>query len=215
MAFYFIDYEDSATHDARNVLGTLTKRITSQDEQCYEIAETLYQKYYQDGEMMRPYIIEDIKQCLVDMMKTLDHGYILVDALDEYITDRSSILELLHIAVRESNWAVLGELSNRGLDADCLDDLSRTPLVEVCVANDPEAIRLLYEKGARKVANKDTYALLAAFEEGCMDVISALSGMPELRIDWRATFRYRLKIPSRTPAIDDATYFHVAAYHGL
>ena len=47
-----------------------------------------------------------------------------------------------------------------------------------------------------------------------MDVISALSGMPELRIDWRATFWYRLKMPSRTPAFDDVTYFHVAAYHG-
>ena len=62
----------------------------------------------------------------------------------------------MHIAVKESNWAVLGELLNRGLDADCLDDLSRTPLAEACVANDPEAIRLLYEKEARKIANKDT-----------------------------------------------------------
>ena len=38
--------------------------------------------------------------------------------------------------------------------------------------------------------------------------------MPELRIHWRATFLYRLKIPSRTPAFDDVTYFHVVAYHG-
>ena len=96
MAFYFFDYKDSAIHDARNVLGTLTKQISSQDELCYEIVETLYQKHYQDGKIMRPYTIEDIKQCLVDMMKTLDHAYIVVDALDEYITDRSSVLELLH-----------------------------------------------------------------------------------------------------------------------
>ena len=75
----------------------------------------------------------------------------------------------MHIAVRESNWAVLGELLNRGLDADFLDDLSRTPLAEACVANDPEAIRLLYEKRARKIAKNDTYALLAAFEKGFMD----------------------------------------------
>ena len=74
MAFYFFDYKDSATHDARNVLGTLTKKIASQDEQCYEIVETLYQKHHQDGEMMRPYTIEDTKQFLVDMMKTLDHA---------------------------------------------------------------------------------------------------------------------------------------------
>ena len=86
MAFYYLYYKDSGTHDARNVLGTLTKQIASQDEQCYEIAETTYQKYYQDGEMMRPYTIEDIKQCPVDMMKTLDHAYIIVDALDECIT---------------------------------------------------------------------------------------------------------------------------------
>ena len=33
----------------------------------------------------------------------------------------------MYIAVRESDRAVLGELLNRGLDADCLDDLSRTP----------------------------------------------------------------------------------------
>ena len=40
------------------------------------------------------------------------------------------------------------------------------------------------------------------------------SGMPKLSIGWRATFRYRLKIPSRTPAFDDVTYFHVSPYHG-
>lgn len=38
--------------------------------------------------------------------------------------------------------------------------------------------------------------------------------MPKLSIGWRATFRYRLKIPSRTPAFDDVTYFHVSPYHG-
>ena len=96
MAFYFFDYKDSATHDAGNVLGTLTKQIASQEQQCYENVETLYQKNYQDGETMRLYTIEDIKQCLVDMMKTLDHAYIVVDALDDCITDRSSVLELLH-----------------------------------------------------------------------------------------------------------------------
>lgn len=46
--------------------------------------------------MMRPYTIEDIKQFPVDMMKTLDHAYIIVDALDECITNHSSVLELLH-----------------------------------------------------------------------------------------------------------------------
>lgn len=76
----------------------------------------------------------------------------------------------MHIAVRESNWAVFGELLNRGLGADCLDDFTRTPLAETCVANDPEAMRLLYEKGARKIANKDPYALLEAFEDGSKDV---------------------------------------------
>ena len=30
------------------------------------------------------------------MMKTLDHAYIIVDALDECITNHSSVLELLH-----------------------------------------------------------------------------------------------------------------------
>ena len=42
------------------------------------------------------YTVEELRQCLRDMMEPLDNAYIVVDALDACINDRASVLEMLH-----------------------------------------------------------------------------------------------------------------------
>lgn len=96
LAYYFCDYKDPATNDPRNILASLVVQFAAQDEECYKVAQTLYENHCLSEGSRSSYTTEDLKQCLLDMVKTLDHAFIVVDALDECVNDRASVLEILH-----------------------------------------------------------------------------------------------------------------------
>lgn len=42
------------------------------------------------------YSVEEVRECLLDMMKTIDHAYIVIDGPDECVGELSFNLEVLH-----------------------------------------------------------------------------------------------------------------------
>lgn len=96
LAYCFCDYTDPATHEPRSLLGSLAGQFAAQDETCFSIANALYEEHHPSSGLVTSYTLDEVKQCLLAMIKTLDHAYIIVDALDECMSDRTSLLEALH-----------------------------------------------------------------------------------------------------------------------
>lgn len=96
VAYYFCDYKDAATHDPRSILASLAGQFAAQDEECYAVAEALSNEHRQDDDSISLYAIEELQQCLLGMIETLDYAYIVVDALDECMDNRLSVVEALH-----------------------------------------------------------------------------------------------------------------------
>ncbi|KAL6716867.1 hypothetical protein ACLMJK_004779 [Lecanora helva] len=95
LAYWFCDYMDPATHDVVKLLGSLASQFAAQDESCFNIANRLYQEHSPDGGSVMFYKVEVLKQCLLDMMKCLDHVFIIIDALDECLDNQAEMLETL------------------------------------------------------------------------------------------------------------------------
>ena len=96
LAYYFCDYKDRSTQDPTNILASLIAQFAAQDEECFLIAQVLFQDHHPSEGSSSPYNVEKLRQCLIEMMNTLDQAYIAIDALDECTNDRSSVLEVLH-----------------------------------------------------------------------------------------------------------------------
>lgn len=77
VAYYFCDYKDPATQNPRSILASLAGQLAAQDEQCYAISQAFHQDHYpSEGPATTPEV-EEFKQCLLDMIRTLDYAYIM------------------------------------------------------------------------------------------------------------------------------------------
>ena len=96
LAYCFCDYKDPATHEARNLMSSHIAQSAIQDEDCYRKAQTLYDEHNPSNGPVSSYNAEELRQCLLNIIQSLDHAYIIIDALDECMSDRISFLEALH-----------------------------------------------------------------------------------------------------------------------
>ena len=119
----------------------------------------------------------------------------------------------IHIAAEVGNVVVLEELLNMGINADSLSSDSRSPLMYACEASQLEAMRLLYERGARVVFSEEYDSIRKACESGRKDVLSTLFDMPEFKLHWGSTFKSSYPYYPLSTVVEDMTYFHHAAYH--
>ena len=124
-------------------------------------------------------------------------------------------LALIHTASRNRAMVVLEELLNMGIDADSLSSDARSPLMCACEFSRLEAMRLLYERGARVVspASGRHDPIIKACERGDKEVLSTLFNMTELKLHWGRTFKSSYLYYPLSTVVEDMTYFHHAAYH--
>ena len=122
-------------------------------------------------------------------------------------------LALIHLASGTGNVVVLEELLNMGVDADSLSSEAKSPLMYACKCSQLEAMRLLYERGARVAVSQRHDPIRKACERGRKGLLSTLFNMPELKLQWGKTFKSsHLDYPLST-VVENMTYFHHAAYH--
>ena len=96
LAYHFCDYKERSSYDPTSILGSLVAQLAAQDQACFSCAHSLYQDHHPDEGLESPYTTEGLRECLVEMMESLEHAYIAVDALDECTVNRASFLGLLH-----------------------------------------------------------------------------------------------------------------------
>ena len=118
----------------------------------------------------------------------------------------------IHFAAKVGNVVVLEELLNMGIDADSLSSDARSPLMYACENSELEAMRLLYEKGARVAFSETHDTLMEACKEGDTEVLSTLFEMSELNLQWGRSFKSTYFGPHGIVVLG-ASYFHHAAYH--
>ena len=95
LAYFFCDYRDPATHDPRSLLASLAGQLAAQDENCYAVAQALFEEDNASDSTAFSPSIERLCECLRGMMSALEDAYIVVDALDE-CANRQLVLEVLH-----------------------------------------------------------------------------------------------------------------------
>ena len=120
---------------------------------------------------------------------------------------------LIHSASGHGNVVVLEELLNKGVDADSLSSEATSPLMYACEYSHLEAMRLLYERGARVAVSQKHDPIRKACERGHKEVLSTLFNMPELKLQWGKTFKSSYHWYPLGTVVEDMTYFHHAAYH--
>ena len=119
----------------------------------------------------------------------------------------------IHIAAGVGNVVVLEELLNMGIDADHLSSDASSPLMYACDNSQLEAMRLLYERGARVAFSERYDPIGKACERGHKEVLSTLFDMPGLNLHWGRTFKSSYLCYPLSTVVEDMTYFHHAAYH--
>ena len=118
----------------------------------------------------------------------------------------------IHIAAECGNVVVLEELLNMGIEADSLSSDAKSPLMYACEHSQVEAMRLLYERGARVTFSGGHDSVRNACERGHKEVLSTLFDMPELKLHWGRTFESVYLQDRSWTVIEGMTYFHHAAY---
>lgn len=95
VAFFFCDYKDPAANTPGMILGSLVRQVACQNIHCYETAQSLYDEYDQADGLTPPASSENLRRCLAQMGRHLDHLYIIIDGLDECGDERVSTIQML------------------------------------------------------------------------------------------------------------------------
>ena len=95
LAFFYCDYKDIATQQPANILGSLARQISLQDEQAFDRLKALYERHLPDTRESQEYSPRDLCNLILEMASFFDSIMIIVDALDECGTNTDSVVRLL------------------------------------------------------------------------------------------------------------------------
>ena len=95
LAYYYCDYKSPATQDPINILGSLAKQIAVQNMEAFAELEDSYHRVFKDGDIARSIHAEDLRGLIVNMTKRVSDVFFVVDGLDECLSERSMVVELL------------------------------------------------------------------------------------------------------------------------
>ncbi len=95
--FFFCDRQDPSSHLFANILGCLVSQLARQSNDAFEILQSYYESLRPSGGMPRQPDEERLKEILLDMAKTFNRVYIVIDGLDECGTDPSVVIGLYSI----------------------------------------------------------------------------------------------------------------------
>ena len=125
LAFFYCDYKDTATQQPANILGSLARQISLQDEQSFDRLKAFYERHLSDSRGSIAYDPQNLCQLIVEMASYFDCTMIVVDALDECGTNTNSVVHLLTSlnAPAESNTVKTLFLSREEIDVrELLED---------------------------------------------------------------------------------------------
>ena len=93
LAYYYFDYQDSASHSLEVVLRSLLKQLVLHKDDIPESVLNLFQKM--ETQQRMPHI-EDLEQVLVQVINCIGNVFFVLDALDECDDrDRKRLLDIL------------------------------------------------------------------------------------------------------------------------
>ena len=82
MAYFYCDYKNLESQDPVNILGSLAKQIAMHDVQTFIKLE----EFYKQGDSLATANSEDLRDLILDLVKSFDNVFIIVDGLDECTT---------------------------------------------------------------------------------------------------------------------------------
>lgn len=95
VAYFYCDYNNTASLDPINILGSLCEQVARQDEQSFEKLEEFYQTHHFPDRPAMPYASENLRDLILRMSSSFDNLMIIVDGLDECRGNVSQLVELL------------------------------------------------------------------------------------------------------------------------
>ena len=95
VAFFYCDYNNTATQEPRNILGSLGCQLALQDEQSFDKLFAFYRKHNPADQPSVDFSLEDLRDLVVEMASTFDSAMIVVDALDECGTQNKFVTGLV------------------------------------------------------------------------------------------------------------------------
>lgn len=92
-AFFYCDFQDSSTHKAANILGSIAAQFAEQD---FALLQTFQSLYDEEKHLTQrsPVKIVDLERILGQSLATGSTKYILLDAVNE-LPDQTELLECL------------------------------------------------------------------------------------------------------------------------
>lgn len=103
MAFFFCDYKNSATHSVHAILGSLLKQFALQHDHCLDLLEKFHGNHNPKHGLVQKATAVDMKKLLLSMMKMFARTFILIDGLDEIMSNRLETIEFLQHLNTESD----------------------------------------------------------------------------------------------------------------
>ena len=95
LAYFYCDYKDTATQDPVNILGSLAKQLAMHDLHSLARLEEFYDQHHKEGGISAVSGAEDLRDLIIEISKPFDNAIIIVDGLDECVSNRSYLVELL------------------------------------------------------------------------------------------------------------------------
>jgi hypothetical protein len=95
MAYFYCDYRDPTKQDASTILRSIIRQFAEQNALCFEKLEDFYETKSSEDKASPIIAQSDLIALLHDMCEDVQDALILVDALDECLDDRASVMGVL------------------------------------------------------------------------------------------------------------------------
>ncbi|KAH7383079.1 hypothetical protein BKA64DRAFT_176304 [Cadophora sp. MPI-SDFR-AT-0126] len=94
MAYFYCDYRNPVKQDGTTIIRSLIRQFAERNDLCFDKLEEFYEGYSSEDKLSPP-TQRDLVTLLLDMSEDVEDALILVDALDECLTERVNVIKLL------------------------------------------------------------------------------------------------------------------------
>ncbi|PVH76976.1 hypothetical protein DL98DRAFT_496048, partial [Cadophora sp. DSE1049] len=94
MAYFYCDYRNPIKQDATTIIRSLIRQFAERNDLCFDKLEEFYEVHSSDDKISLP-TQKDLLILLMDMSEDVEDALILIDALDECLTERVTVIKLL------------------------------------------------------------------------------------------------------------------------
>lgn len=95
-AYYYCDYKNVQTHHTVDIFSGLAAQIATQNEDCFAILKSYYERLHGPNQMESKPNISDLNKVLQEMASKFDNVRIVLDALDECGEETATVATWLY-----------------------------------------------------------------------------------------------------------------------